>query len=563
MQCSLPRLVSTALLTCAPALAQDAPVAPLLTHNKLRQAITRLASEHAGIVTRLEIGTARDPAQLRRIDCLRLGAGDAREGRPAILIVANIDGPTVYTSGVALELARRLAEGYAADQAVRALLDTTTVYIIPRANPDAAEARFAQPLAEVRASGASVDQDRDGPVAQQGRPPGGDNEAGDVNGDGFVTWMRVPDPRGTWLPDDLDPRALREADRARGERGRWRLVPEGLDRDGDGEIGEDPLKDGEVNRNFPAGWEEHAGLFPTDEPEARALCDFVLAHEDLQLVLVYGEHDNLHGDLEAVADDAADADRVPAAGLRRSDADLVQELGRRYRAASANTAGSAEDDLAGTFQAFCYDHRGLLTLCSNPWQVPLDAELPARDEDAPPVCDDARRLVWAAQHEVDLHLGWTPFNHPELGAVDVGGFRPYALLEPTDEERARIVDGEFAFVLGLGEVLARVRLADVVATDLGSGLLEVSATLTNDALLPLLTTWGKRTRTTRPARVRLVLPDAAELLAGEQQTLVSDLDGLGGEHELRWLVRGALASAIGVAVDTDHAGRAQAVPEVK
>ncbi len=87
--------------------------------------------------------------------------------------------------------------------------------------------------------------------------------------------------------------------------------------------------------------------------------------------------------------------------------------------------------------------------------------------------------------------------------------------------------------------------------------------LENDSLLPLVTTWGQRTRTTRPAKVLLRIPEQAELLAGSRQQLVSNLAGAGGRRELEWLVRGVTASSIGISVETDHAGSARAIPEVK
>ncbi len=583
------------LLTGAPGLAAQDPApdvetpvdtsrAPLLAHKKLRQSMARLASEHSDLVTILPLGWSRGERYDGRmqIEALRLAAGELVEGRPAILIVANLEGPLAYTSGVALDLCRSLAEGYASDEKIRALLDSTTILVIPRANPDSAEARFRRVQVEVRSSGADADTDRDGLKGEDGRD--------DINGDGYVTVMRVPDPAGEWEADPADPRILRKADRKRGDRGIWKLVDEGRDSDGDGAASEDRPFDAEVNHNFGAGFEDHtphAGLFPTSEPETRALCEFVMAHENIQLVLVYGELDNLAETPDGVADDAPSVKNIPPAGLRKSDAELLSEIGRRYREIAEAPAKETGDD-AGSFQRWCYDHRGLMTLEMNLWSIPLDSESEdsesedsesegteseateaegQEEEEGEPQTkpsDDVLRLRWAETHGiVDAHLGWTPYEHASLGAVEIGGFRPFALIEPPAEHRVRIADEQLEFLLTLGDLLAAVRLDEVWATDLGSGLLEVHATLINDSFFPLLTTWGRRTRTTRPARVLLRLPAGAEILAGERQTLVSNLPGLGGSREFIWLVRGAAAESIGVSVDTDHAGTHQAQPEVR
>ena len=569
----------------------EAPVdtsrAPLLPHRELSEALARLASEHASNVQLLSL--VRKSRAGRSIDALRITGAEHPSGQPAILLVANIDGPLVYTSGIALEHAQRLARGYGNDEAVTRLLDTTTVYIIARANPDAAEARFISPLAEVRATGHDVDNDRDGRLGEDG--------PSDVNGDGFVSVMRVPDPDGTWMPDPTDPRVQVEADPAKGERGLWKLVPEGRDSDGDEEASEDPPLDAIVNRNFAQDWKAHdasAGLFPSDEPEVRALYEFVLAHEDIQLVLVYGELGNLVERGQGVDDDAKLEKRVPPSGVRESDGAILDTIGERYREITGDTTKGSQDE-AGTFQAWCYEQRGITTLNAALWSIPLDAEADSSEadsseadteevgttkpeqseeetetdeekkeeekDDEPKPSDDAKRMIWIDLNSEDArHLGWTAFDHPELGPVEVGGFAPYALVEPPDEDRVRIADKQFEFLLSLDATVARVELEDVRVTARGE-LLEVEAVLVNEGLLPLVTTWGKKTRTTLPARVEIHLPAGATLLAGSKRVLVSDLRGSGGRHELRWLVSGATAASIGISVVTRHAGGARA--EVK
>ena len=176
----------------------------LRDQTALQASLESLADAHGDLVTLEPLATSRGK---RAVTSIRLtGPGDA-SARPAVLLVANLEGPRVFSSAVALDHAWRLAEGYASDESVRELLDTTVIHIVPRANPDAAAARFTQPLAERRASGPGVDDDRDG---RQGEDP-----PSDVNGDGMITWIRVEDPEGAWREDPSDPRVLVEADRAK------------------------------------------------------------------------------------------------------------------------------------------------------------------------------------------------------------------------------------------------------------------------------------------------------------------------------------------------------------
>ncbi len=583
-------LIPTPMFGVALATLVSATSAPLgdvesLSHARLSEALAAVASEHPDVASLHRVGVSREG---RAIEALRLTGTEDPSNHPALLLVANLEGPRVFESGVVLDHARRLANAYESDESVRALLDTTVVWFVPRANPDAAEGRFASPSIERWASSIDVDNDRDGRRGEDG--------PADVNGDGVVTTMRVLDPEGEWMEDPTDARVLIQADRVKGERGKWRLYPESRDLDGDETFGEDAPRDAQVDRNFASGWEEHvarAGTFPTDEPEARALCEFVMAQKNLALVVVYDGHDNLVEKPKSVADDAAPVKRVPPYGVLESDAELLEEIGREYREQTKNEAkGDGED--AGTFARWCYDHRGLVTLSAVLWNLPDEA--PAADEDADAAegddgavteeaaadeaapaeeeddevsesdakpSDDAKHLLWIdGAGESWRFVDWTPFDHPELGSVEIGGFAPFARSEPPQDAWTKIADAHFDWFQGLGELLPRIELVECEREKLGTGVWKVTATLTNDAYLPLLSRSMQRTRTTRPAKVSLVLPDGATLLSGNTQELVRDLAGSGGRAEFEWLVHGPDGMELGVSVDSDHAGRAFRKAEV-
>lgn len=556
-------LIAPLLLASAPSPAQESHAAQLLTHAELRQSMTQIAAAHADLVSVIAVGRSRAG---REIEGLRILAGERTPGRPAILVVADVDGPYVWTSTLALEEARALAEGYAGDERVKKLLDTTTLYVIPRADPDAAEARFGKPLYEQWASGAGVDNDRDG---RQGEDP-----PSDVDGDGFVTQIRVPDPEGEWIEDPSDPRALVKADPKKGQHGKWKLWTEGRDLDRDQRVAEDAEFDAIVNQNFPQGWREldpRSGRFATDEPPARALCDFVLLHKDVSLVLTYGAQDNLVEKPKTFGDGTQRVKRIPADGTLDSDGELYAEIGKRYRKITGSKA-KGENDAHGSFQAWCELQRGLWCLNAACWTMPLDEPAPKKEGeaekktegDAPEASEDAKRLRWIDAHnEAARFVAWKPFQHPELGAVEIGGFAPYSRIEPPEAERAEIEKKQFEFLLTLGELLPRVSVAECTAKSLSGGLWEVKAVLENHSYLPLCSAASQRAEAVRPARVDLRLPKDAQLLAGNTMTLVEDLPGIRGRKEFRWLVHGAVPKSIGVEVDTDHAGHVQAIPEVK
>jgi hypothetical protein len=168
-----------------------------------------------------------------------------------------------------------------------------------------------------------------------------------------------------------------------------------------------------------------------------------------------------------------------------------------------------------------------------------------------------------AKNEDARFVPWKKFQHPELGEVEIGGFAPYALVEPPEADRVEIATKNVEAVLQLAEFLPRVRLVDVKAKDKGAGLWEVEAALVNDSQLPLESALGQRAGVVRPVRVQLVLPAGATILAGNKQELVRDLSGSGGRKKFRWHVQGAAPSAMRISIDSDYAGSMSATPEVK
>ena len=139
--------------------------------------------------------------------------------RPAVLVVGNLAGDHVVGSHLALETIRFLLD----DPSAASVVSDQVVYVIPRLNPDGAEAMFASVKYDRRGNGASYDDDNDGRFDED---PGED-----LNGDGLITLMRVPDPSGDFMVDPDDPRLMKRADRAAGETGTHELYTEGVDSD--------------------------------------------------------------------------------------------------------------------------------------------------------------------------------------------------------------------------------------------------------------------------------------------------------------------------------------------
>ncbi|HSW29446.1 MAG TPA: M14 family metallopeptidase [Longimicrobiales bacterium] len=231
---------------------------------------------------------AKTPAG-RDVWVLEVGnpAGAPLDERPGVLVVGNLEGDHLVGSALALEGVRHLVR-HASEEAVKKVLDTQVLYVFPRLNPDGAEAMFSRVKWDRRGNGRAFDDDNDGRTDEDGPE--------DLNGDGYVTVMRVKDPAGEYLPDPADPRVMKRADASKGESGAYTLYFEGTDEDGDGFINEDGPGGVDLNRNFQHEypyWQRDAGPYMVSEAESRALMDFVLANRNVAAIVTFGGSDNL------------------------------------------------------------------------------------------------------------------------------------------------------------------------------------------------------------------------------------------------------------------------------
>ena len=178
-----------------------------------------------------------------------------------------------------LYLLHHLVTGYGRDADVTRCLDTRVFYMCPRLNPDGAEWALADVPHIIRSSTRPYPYEEE-PVAGLRRE--------DIDGDGRVLTMRVPDPNGPWKVSDHDRGSWSAAIRPRPGGHYFRLLPEGVIDGWDGVT----LKLRRARSNstsiatFPAGWrQEHeqqgAGPFPTSEPEVGRAVAFVAAHPNI------------------------------------------------------------------------------------------------------------------------------------------------------------------------------------------------------------------------------------------------------------------------------------------
>ncbi|MFO0889185.1 MAG: M14 family metallopeptidase [Isosphaeraceae bacterium] len=554
--------------------------------------------------------------------------------KPAILVVANLEGDHLVGSQVALGILDQVQR----DPSWQKRLEQFTLYVVPRLNPDGAERLLRTPRADVRTNLEPVDRDRDGRSGEDGPD--------DLNGDGLIGQMRIKDAKATLIPDPSDPRLLRKADPVKGERAVYSEYAEGFDNDGDGLINEDPPGGVNLNRNWPYRWSEYdpeAGFSPVGEPETRALIQFAFDHPEIAVVWSFGLNDNLATEPKKpeASFDAADLplfvelsrlygkarkspekrpgpgsppSAPPAAGPRertkgqepaqekgkppgtppepkdrKPDPDPSPPAGQTPAAATSVTApaspGATTD---GSLSEWAYHHYGAVGLASRLWEgpeltrpaaagsgtAPPTGSPPSPNADAPkggPTVPDEGRARWLYWNDHVMKgrafLPFAPLDHPRLGKVEIGGWKPGVRLNPPIEQVEDIARVHRAFLGELAGRLPRLAIRDVKVEARGSGIYQVTAAVVNEGVFPTALVRGTRSRKAPPVRVRLDV-GSGRLLAGPPRSQFDSLGGSGGRREFRWLVMaldaddaGAKPYAVTLSASTPKAGAAvQTIP---
>ena len=206
--------------------------------------------------------------------------------KPGYWIDGNLHAGEVAGGEISLHTIQTLTSEYGKDPLITAILDTKTFYIMPKLNPDGSDHVITKPDG-MRSVVRPYDDDGDG---EEDEDPGED-----LNGDGYVTLMRVRDPNGSLRTSPEDPRlmvSVKDGNDPAAWKGEWTVYQEGIDSDNDGRFNEDGVGGIDINRNFPENWQPdpisyHPGAYPLSESESRAVVDFQLKLPNLTGLINY------------------------------------------------------------------------------------------------------------------------------------------------------------------------------------------------------------------------------------------------------------------------------------
>ncbi len=501
-------------------------------------------------------------------------ATGAAEHKPAFWVDGNIHAAELTASTACLYFLRTLEQGYGRDADVTRLLDTRALYVCPRINPDGAEWALADKPRYIRSSTRPYPFDED--------PVDGLNIE-DVDGDGRILSMRIPDPNGGYKAHPEDARVMVPRDPAESGGQYWRIVPEGSLVNFDGvEIRLNRDKQGlDLNRNFPSGWRQEyqqlgAGPYPASEPEVRGVVDFIVKHPNICGGVSFHTHSGvILRPFSSEPDDNMPAEDLWAYKLFGKKS--TELTGYKNISIFHDFKYHPKQVITGGFD-WIYEHLGQLFWTVEIWAPVKEAGI-----------DDYHLIDWYREHpaEHDLKLvqwsdrelegqgyvTWYPFEHPQLGPVELGGWNKLAVFRnPPKKYLEREVKRFPGWLTWQALTTPKLEVLKAEVRRLGPDTWKVRLAVQNTGYLPTyVTKRALERKVTRGVVYEIGLPPGAELVAGKPrvegsqlegraskpslQAFLPNLDLTGDRGQCEWTVRAMAGEAVALTARHDRAGR--------
>jgi murein tripeptide amidase MpaA len=525
-------------------------------NEQLAQILKSWAEEYPNLLEVSSLGKSYEGREIPFAILTNKKTGPDKE-KPGFWMDGNIHATELATSITAMYFLNKMLTRYGKDPQITRIIDEQVVYLAPRLNPDGAALALAESKPLYLRSGTRnypVEYKRDGLHMQ------------DIDGDGRILQMRVPDPTGDWKVSEKDPRLMvkRNPDEEGGTY--YRIFPEGLIENYDGHtiLMAPSLQGLDFNRNFPWSWRPEgeqpgAGDYPASEPEVRAIVEFISKHPNLYGAITYHTFSRvILRPFSTKSDDEMDTED-------KWVYEVIGEQGTKltgYPCVSVfhNFKYHPREVITGTFDDWLFDHKGIFGFTIELWDIAAAAGVEEKSKQKNfiewlrkhPIEDDNKIFEFIVKHAPEGLVPWYEFNHPQLGKVELGGWdRLFTWRNPP----CKLLESEIApqadFAISFISLAPRIRWRTVEVKPVGHGNYHILAIVENLGFLPThVSNQAKKMKAVRPVRLELELPNGATLASGRMKQEIGHLEGRSNKQDTSYY--GPYAASA-----TDNRGKAE------
>ena len=265
----------------------------------------------------------------------------------------------------------------------------------------------------------------------------------------------------------------------------------------------------------------------------------------------------------------------PAVAIDRQDLQVFETVQKEYKDALKSAQIEYPEKKArgigkGSFPAYCYYQYGVPVFSTDVWTVPEAKKQSKEDELTLEKIKGITKDQFLAIDETRLDaflmkwsdtgldgkgfVPWSPFKHPTLGDVEIGGFVPFVRVLPPPAQIEKLAAFSTDFYLKLIDRLADVSIRETRVEAIDENLFNVTCFLTNSGWFPTSTAQGRRAQSSWPIRVQIKTADNQSLFSGRPIETIQSLAGSGGTQKLEWTVRGKRGSTVEITAESPKLG---------
>ena len=512
-------------------------------------------------------------------DVLALTITNMKTGEPSTKPAFHIDGlhhaGEVTGSMAALHAADYLLTNYGTDFTVTKLLDTETVYVIPRVSPDGCETYLTTPYT-LRS------------VNRVHKPKSGGIKEEDLDGDGVIRMMRIPTVYGAWKKDEADPARMVFRDPGDTDGEFYDIYPEGVFEPFDGDENlkrKKPDWSLDFNRNYPYGWfpenrQAGAGKYPLSNPETKAMADWIISHPNICAVST----NHTSGGIILYPPGTRKPETVSKDDIK-SFIQIAKMCQEETGYEPLNIYDSFIQDQAnydsGAFDDWCYQSQGLIAYTIEFWDlakrigVPYDWNARRAEDPSTGIKRFNAAMDWVKENAPEYYVDWQEFDHPVFGKVELGGFNyKFTQQNPPQKFLTEVCENMTKFMVRFAKAVPHLIIDTLTAEKVSDGVYKVTAIVGNTGYLPTnITDEAVKMGIAKSVKVMI---SADDIVSGKKEDEIGNLDGYSRTRtgsaygnlstmangrqrkKLEWIIKAAAGTEVTVCAAQEKSGSVSA-----
>jgi hypothetical protein len=221
--------------------------------------------------------------------------------------------------------------------------------------------------------------------------------------------------------------------------------------------------------------------------------------------------------------------------------------------------------LRGVYLDWVYNHRGVLSWSTELWSAQVAAGCARLKYDGPRVPksdkeqeeDMLKVFAWHDQEALDGFIPWRAFTHPQLGEVEIGGWKnKFMFQNPPARFLPDLCESNMRFTNMCAKAMAFLSIRKLNVEKVAEGVYRVSCGIVNGGYLNTASTGlATRIRVTKPVEA-IICGEGLTVAQGKAKLEIGHMPGR-SEKKAEWLIQAAPGTEVTITAKGERAGVAR------